>query len=202
MRSVFAAMIVALFLLTAGAVMADSVPGNDPNIGVKGGHHSTPLNSLDFNFTINAQGGGIFDFVNESGVNWTSLTLLSSAPIGSSYSCNPVDFGHLFENCSTNVTSQDPQTGQEAVTIVFSGTTPGCVFLDCFPGIPQGFHFFFNLNDDFNCNEGCSGGWTDNYVVQGMANNVPEPASIFLVLTGLGGIVARRRRSAYLARRT
>lgn len=200
MRSVRAAMIVALFLLTAGAVMADSVPGNDPAIGVKGGHHSTPLNSLDFNFTIDVQGGGIFDFVNESGVNWTSLTLLASAPDDSSFSCNPVDFGHLFENCSTQVTGE-LGNGQEAVTIFFSGTTPGCVFLNCFPGIAQGFHFFFNLNDDFNCNENCSGGWTSDFTVHGMANNVPEPASIFLVLTGLGGIVARRRRSAYLARR-
>jgi hypothetical protein len=201
-------MIVALFLLTAGAVMADSVPGNDPNIGVKGGHHSIRLTSDNFSFTINGQGGGVFDFLNDTNTDWITVTLFASAPIDSSFTCNPTQFGHLFENCSTTVTSQNHETGQEAVTVFFSGTGGCDVTSDnpgCFPGIKDDSHFFFNLNNDFNCQEECNGGWTPNFTVQGGGNlppSVPEPASIFLVLTGLGGIVARRRRSAYLARRS
>lgn len=201
MRSVRAAMIVALFILTAGAAMADSLQGNDPNIGVKGGHHSIRLTTDNFSFTINGQGGGIFDFLNDTNTNWISLTLFASAPDDSSFSCNPAQFGHLFMNCTTTVTGE-LGNGQEAVTIFFSGTG-GCGDnpnnSNCFPGIPDDTHFFFNLNDNFNCQEECNGGWTPNFIVQGGANQppgVPEPASIFLVLTGLGGIVARRRRSA------
>lgn len=178
--------------------MADSLPGNDPTIGVKGGHCCSPLNDLNFSFTIDGQGGGIFNFLNDTNTDWISLTLFASAPDDSSFTCDPVNFGHLFENCTTTVTGELGH-GQEAVTIFFSGTG-GCDLLtnSCFPGIPQGSDFFFNLNDNYCNGEDCSGGWTPNFTVQGFANqpSVPEPASIFLVLTGLGGIVARRRRSA------
>jgi hypothetical protein len=204
MRSVRAAMIAVLFLLTAGTVMADSVQGTDPGIGVKGGHHTSistiSADGLNFQFTIDGQGGGIFDLVNNSGVNWTSVTLFASAPIGSLFTCDPKNFGHLFLNCTVT-----QQPGQEAVTVFFSGVNANCGTDNCFPGIPAGFQFFFNLNNDFNCTENCPGGWTANFVVHGGGNQppgVPEPASVFLVLTGLGGIAARRRHSAYLARRS
>jgi hypothetical protein len=191
MKTVRAAMIAALLLLTAGAAKADSVPGNDPNIGVKGGHHS-PLApaGLNFSFTIDAQGGGIFDFTNDTDVTWNTLVLTATAPLGSIFQCNGFD---LFQHCTVNSTGQNGD-GTEGVLIQFFGVSE----LSSGSGIPPGGQFFFNLNDDFNCNEECVGGWTPGSTVNGTANAqiTPEPASIVLVLTGLGGIVARRRRSA------
>jgi len=199
MKPVRAALIAAFLFLTAGAAMADSLPGNDPSIGVKGGHHilsPTLSEGFNFSFNVDAMGGGIFDLVNNTDVTWTTLVLNATAPLGSTFQCNGFD---LFGNCTVNSTGQNGD-GTEGVLIQFFGTggfSPGT-------GIPPGGQFFFDLNDDFNCNENCVGGWTPGSTVNGTANAVitPEPASIFLVLTGLGGIVARRRRSAYLARRS
>src|ERR1700680_251715 len=199
MKTVRAAMIAALFFLAAGAAMADSL-ANDPSIGVKGDHHS-PISTLsegfNFSFTVDAMGGGIFDLVNSTDVTWTTLVLMATAPLGSTFHCNGFD---LFQNCTVNSTGQNGD-GTEGVLIQFFGVSQG---FSPGTGIPPGGQFFFDLNDDFNCNENCVGGWTPGSTVNGTANAVitPEPASIFLVVTGLGGIVARRRRSAYLARRS
>jgi len=94
-------------LLAVSSMMAFADGINDPKIiihGVNGGN--TPLNcgpsgcqgvGVNFSFTIPKSGKGFLYFTNESGKNWTSLTLVETGVPAADISCSQ----SLFLNCTT-----------------------------------------------------------------------------------------------------
>lgn len=133
---------------------------------------------MNFTFGIPAGGTGTLFFTNASGVNWTSLTLVEQGHQvpASDITCH----SNLFLSC----TAKDLKNGN--VAIVLSGIKSG-------HNIDQGILNGKSFSIAFSCvGNSC---WPGGLDFGGHANtaSVPEPATIALMVTGLGAIVSRRR---------
>jgi PEP-CTERM motif-containing protein len=166
-------LVLAVVLLCAASVFANSVP--DPKVIVKDPTCTgscTPVGT-NFSFGTPASGSGTVFFQNNSGVNWSTLRLTETGVPFNAITCQT----NAFLSCSLGTLS----TGK---TFIFlSGLDPSHT------GIPVGHAFEIT----FACLQGC---WPGDLGFNGNANlktaTVPEPASVGLVLLGLGGIARRK----------
>lgn len=177
--------ICALFLLLLiGSALAFADGINDPKViihGVNGGNspcgpHNCQGVGINFTFDIPKSGSGFLYFTNDSGKNWTSLTLIveatSIAP--SSVSCAQT----FFLSCRTK-TLKDGD-----LEIILSGVHGG---LNPRDGIQSGQSFTIG----FACSPSC---WPKGGIpVSGHAGAAPEPGTVALMATGLGAIFSRRK---------
>jgi hypothetical protein len=172
-------------LLVVGSAMAFADGINDPKIivrGVNGGgspmscHQGCQsITGLNFSFTIPKSGHGFLFFTNNSGKNWTSLTLIEKGVPANAISCAQ----SLFLNCTTKTLKDG------SVEILLSGIKGG---LNPRKGIKNGQSFDIG----FACvGQSC---WTNGgSMMGGHAGTAPEPGTVALMVTGLGAIVSRRK---------
>ncbi len=174
----------ALLLVVASAIaFADGI--QDPQVIIHGaggladcGKVSCMNVGSHFSFTVPQSGSGTLYFTNTSGQNWTSLTLIERGVPAADIKCH----SSLFMLCSTETLKNG------AVEILLStgkgGDWPN-------HGIPNGSSFAIT----FACVQG--GCWPGGLKVSGTGNGagtVPEPATAALMVTGLGALIARRKR--------
>ena len=160
--------------------------GIDPKViihGVNGGAsptHCSPEQcqnvGLNFNFSTPASGSGTLFFTNASGVNWTSLKLIETSGVVAAADIKCASY--LFKSCTTFTLPNG------SVEILLQGVKGG---LNKDVGIRAGTSFSIQ----FACvNNGC---WPGGLSFGGHANSVPEPGTVALLLTGLGGVISRRK---------
>jgi hypothetical protein len=171
-------------LLVVGSVMAFADGINDPKVIIHGanggntpdicGRHGCRGVGTDFTFNIPKGGSGTLYFTNDSGKNWTSLSLIESGVPAVDVSCVQT----LFLNCSTKTL----QNG--SVEILLSGVRGG---LNPRIGILAGQSFSIG----FRCvQQSC---WPGGIPVTAHAGTVPEPGTVALMVTGLGAMFSRRK---------
>jgi len=167
-------LLVLMFVLSCAAgLLANSVP--DPRVIVKDPdckETCTPVGKT-FTFSTPASGSGSLFFQNNSGVSWSTLRLTETGVPFSAISCRT----NAFLSCSLGT------LGSGKTFIFLSGLNRER------NGIPLGGVFQIT----FECRDGC---WPGDLDFRGTANlrsaTVPEPASVGLVLIGLGGIARRK----------
>jgi hypothetical protein len=176
--------ICALFLLVAvGSAMAFADGINDPKIIIRGASasqfammsHCPPQGctsvGLNFSFGVPKSGSGTLFFTNNSGVNWSSLTLIEKGVPAMDISCS----SYLFPSCKTETLKNG------AVAIILASSCGR-------GGIRNGQSFSIQL--------ACVGAscWPGGLDFSAHANStVPEPGTIAFMTTGLAAIVSRRK---------
>lgn len=173
-------------VLVVGSVMAFADGINDPKIvihAIASGGGNAPagcpkcvdITGLAFTFQIPKSGTGGLFFTNDTGSNWTSLTLIETGEPASDISCHAL----MFMHCSTKTLTNG------SVEIFMSGVKGG---LNPKTGITNGESFAIA----FGCvGESC---WTNGgSLVHATAGTVPEPGTVALMVTGLAAIGSRRK---------
>jgi hypothetical protein len=132
------------------------------------------ITGLTFSFTVPSTGFGILHFLNSTGVNWNSLILTETGVAAANVTCSADTF-----SCSVFA------FGQNGAKLVLTALGAG-------GGIPAGNSFEVLLS----CvNSSC---WPGGLQFDATANAVPEPATIALMLTGMGALLTRRKLRAKL----
>ena len=175
-------LVVVLCLLCTAFAFADSIP--DPRIVIRGVAGSESPTScpprectgvgMDFSFSTPRSGVGDLFFTNASGKNWTSLRLIETGVPAAAITCAQ----NLFLSCTVTTLESG------AVEILLSGIagrTPR-------NGIPAGSNFAIG----FACVDGTC--WPGGLSFSAHASAAPEPGTIALMATGVGALIARRRR--------
>jgi hypothetical protein len=203
-------LLLVLFLVLSASVIAHAT--TDPRIvitepGCQEGDTSVTSVTDGFVFA-SVSGGGVFNFCNNTGVNWTNILVgvLSTAPL-STIDCpsatqqDPANTAHLAFSTCLLFASPNPHTSFYAY---FFGTSPGVPALgfNGFPGVPNGERFVVNLN----CPEFISDctPWPDGSRFVGIPNfdfsnplpSVPEPSTLAMLATAFGAGLLRRKRTA------
>jgi len=173
MKSLRVILVLAVVLACGIGVFANSVPDpkviiNDPTCTGS----CTPVGT-SFSFGTPASGSGTLLFQNNSGVSWSSLRLTEFGVPANAITCAT----NAFLSCALGT------LGNGKTFMFLSGLDPSHT------GIPTGHAFQIT----FQCLQGC---WPGNLEFNGIANlrsaTVPEPATVGLVLLGLGGIARRK----------
>jgi len=174
-------------VFTTATVKADSV---DPYIRIGDPNAGTPV-GLIFSFSSDANGGGVFNFVNATGQNITDIDFFVTLPGTDVITCVPADF---FSTCSYTST---PRANGKALYDIGAETGGEGI------GIPLGVSFSINLNNPINGEPNPdpmgAGGWGPNNLIEVGVNGsdpfTPEPATWGLLLAGaIGATIARTRR--------
>jgi PEP-CTERM motif-containing protein len=161
-----AALFIFLTVFSVIAALANSAP--DPRIIIKDpvcGSNCTSVGT-HFTFTSPASGSGALLFTNASDSSWHNLEFIESGVPASDITCSAP---HTFMNC--NVTTTNGVT-----KILLSGIGTG------FDGILVNHNFEISF-----------AGWPTGGVHFTAIANVPEPATLALLLTGLGALATRRK---------
>ena len=182
---------VLVLLVVVGTAIAFGDSVKDPKIIIRGVSGSGPISlthcpeqgctKVGMNFTFSSpQGGkGTLFFTNNSGQNWTSLTLIEHGHqvLATDISCQT----SLFLSCTTKALKNGD------VAIVLSGVKGE---FNPHKGIASG--------QSFSIAFGCVGNscWPNTPVDFSAHANavVPEPGTIALMVTGLGALVSRRKK--------
>ena len=194
-------------ILTAVVSAAWGSPIGDPAMGLDDGSLSSPISGASF---TPVNGGGVFDFFNDTRITITLLTFETTVLPGlnagqlAEFICNDANTpGHpnpFFLSCSITYTSS---TGRMDVS--FFGTDaqhPGILPEDtsCGPSatvVCPG-HFLVTLNDGFSLDPGATGGWNDPTLVgdgpihfgvadiQSFGVDIPEPSTLWLAAGAIG----------------
>lgn len=165
---------VAILLGCAAAASANSI--SDPTIIIKDPvcepSKCTPVGT-HFTFDTPATGRGVDLFSNASGKAWTSLRLVESGVAANLITC----LSNVFASCS--------------VGTLANGKT--FIFLSGGAGITPGESFGIT----FGCSKGTCQPWPGGLDFRAAANlpsaTTPEPATLTLWITGLTGIMTRRK---------
>jgi len=178
--------IAVLFLLVITAstlVFADGI--HDPQVIIHGagggqiaqGHCPQCVGvGTNFSFTLTSSSQNFF-FTNESGHNWNSMSLIEKGVPAADIQCHST----LFSSCTTETLKNG------YVEILLSNGGGRAQWKD--HGIPNGanFEISFTAKD---------GGWplvTFNGQGRSGLTATPEPGTIALMVTGLGGLLSRRK---------
>ena len=204
-----------LFVLTLGiAASATKIQISEP-LCQPG---DTVVTNLFQGFTVTpVNGGGTFAFCNDTGEDWTTLLIALRTPL----TPDQIDCSSsAFESCTKSTNGDVPGVVYAFFSGVT--TTPALNFGKTnnknddsgdddgggdddhsqFPGVPDGHEFIV----DMNCVNGCSGppDWPKGTVGFGYGNQpndpgnfpvppVPEPASLALVVAGIGAVITRTK---------
>jgi len=165
-------------LMFGVAAFANSVA--DPTIIIKDpicDGHCTQVPGTTFTFGVPNSGRGTLSFQNSSESNWLTLRLTETGVPAGAITC----VQNVFANCSLGT------LGNGKTFIFLSGLGKGM------PGITTGEVFSIT----FGCTRGDCQPWPAGLDFTGMANlrsaTVPEPTTVVLMMTGLAGIISRRR---------
>ena len=166
------------------AVAPLTLHATNPTIRVNGDPpNATPVTGTGFGFGADQNGGGIFSFMNDSGVNWRSLDITVTLNRLTGITCTSDAFGVC-------VVTHTQNGSNFTYSMAFGGN--GAV------GIVNGEVFSIGLNDVPGTDKGEWGSGTDFRAVA----NGPEPAALTLTFAGaafLGGLLFYRRRRCPLA---
>lgn len=168
----FSRILFVIIALAAFATMARADSSLDPTIVIRDPACPTPgcvSVGTTFTFGVPSQGFGTLFFNNASGANWTNLKLTEMGVSANVIGCTT----EAFANCTVT-------TINGLTTIFLSGVNKN------FLGIPAG----QNFSIQFGCVQDTC--WPGGLDFTGTAN-VPEPATMALLLTGIGGIISRKR---------
>lgn len=142
----------------------------DPQISVGDPSSGTALGSGTFSFNADANGGGIFNFTNDSGNVWQTLDFFVTLPATDTIACGST----LYRLC--DYTSTPTGNGQARFDIGFEQPLEN-------GGIGPGVSFSIDLNTVPAVDRG---GWGADKSIEGVANfDLPEPASFILTAAGL-----------------
>jgi len=186
--------------IAAVSVRADEVPDGLIKMG-RGSDPSPTSDSCQEHFTINlnSNGGGIKNCINTSNDVWIGLEITAAIPSNSTVTCVTL----IFANCTfTTSMIGNGNSGKKQVDIILYGgaviTTGSKQQTDC-TVIPSPLScFFLNFNDGSNDNPLAPGGWFGfdgkrGGTVKVDAITAPEPATVFLIVAGLGILGPLRR---------
>ena len=191
--------VLVVLLSSALVIHADSISPSDPQIIVgRGRLDSTMITKSPFGVPVDSSGGGIFNFDNATGNEWTGLMLTITFPNAvdakaAAVSCSNGDIlSNIYTDCSSD------RQGRTLTITLTGGGIDSCSGGSC----PLDTQFFIDLNtgDSLNAhgNPNGVGGWNnkdgkDTIEVQSLTT--PEPGTLALLLTGLGGFWLRRKRT-------
>jgi hypothetical protein len=176
--------LVLLVVVTTTLAFADGI--QDPKIIVKGAGGQNVAQGkcpqcvavgFNFSFTIPPSGSGDLFFTNDSGKAWNTLKLIETGVAAADVSCH----SSLFASCTVTTLKNG------SVEILLTNGSGHANWKD--HGIANG----GNFQIDFSCVRGSC--WPGGITVtgRGSAGTIPEPATLALMVTGLGAIISRRK---------
>lgn len=175
-----------ILMLVVASAMAFADPIQDPKVIIKGAGGLVPFGhcpscvgvGANFSFSLPESGSGNLFFTNESGFNWNSLSLVEKGVPAADISCH----SQLFSSCTTKTLKDG------SVQILLTNNSKS-LWKD--QGIPNGANFQIS----FSCVRGSC--WPGGLQFNGKGSNsstgAPEPATLGLMITGLGALVSRRK---------
>ena len=197
--------LIVVLLVAACAGSAALADGIDPTVVVR--RNDPPpiaITSIDqvLSFTLTA-GNNEIAFQNQTGILITSLVLTVTGNVALDFTCQT----DVFASCTvTDVNSKTAVLDFSGIDADHTGIAPA----DCPPAESEGIESFFSNNNNYNnynnCDQ-CTGGILDIAIdgiprgdrvstVGTLNTGVPEPASALLLMSGIAGLAAFRKRRA------
>jgi hypothetical protein len=167
-----------LWLLILSSAQIGHSASVDPQISVGDPTSGTPVYTETFFLSSDAHGGGVLQFVNNSGQIWQSLDFFVTLPEDDTITCNSTVYGF----CS--YTKSPAANGKSLFDIGFEEPDQ--------QGILPGGAFSIDLNDPHEPPGADKGSWAPFTSMEAVANfDIPEPASWLLITGGLILVLAR-----------